>query len=255
MSEAVPTTAPAADPVATSAEHLAHLHKMSTTAGVTNLDYVALNQTAIVAVVFGVLSLLAFVSPVLLVIPLVGVVVGVVAIRQINASAGTQAGRGMAIAGLALSALLGGGAAAREVISAASAGGDKARIAATLAELGADVREGKYREAHALFDDEFRARVKLAKFESTWRALQAPAPAGVGPLERLEWNGVAPAFDSAGGKPAAYAKARIKFARSNDERLDVRLRPAGDRWLITDLPAFFPKERESKDTFDLPQGF
>ncbi len=53
MSQAPSTATSAAD------EHLERLHKMSTTAGVTNTGYVAVNQTAVVALVLGVLSAIA----------------------------------------------------------------------------------------------------------------------------------------------------------------------------------------------------
>src|SRR5688572_22362990 len=86
----------------TAAEHLAHLHKMSTTAGVTNQDYVAVNTVAIVAAVLGLASGLAFFGWLMLVVPLAGIVFAVVAIRQINDSSGTQTGKGLAMIGLAL---------------------------------------------------------------------------------------------------------------------------------------------------------
>src|SRR5437763_244038 len=100
----VAQTTPTADSTSpTQADaHLASLHKMSTTAGVTNLGYVAVNQTAIVAALLGLASALAFFGWLLLVIPIVGVVFAIVAIRQINDSSGTQTGRGLALLGLAL---------------------------------------------------------------------------------------------------------------------------------------------------------
>ena len=80
-------------------DRLGRLHKMSTTAGVTNLDYVAVNQTAIAAVLLGLLSLLSFAGFLLLVIPIVAVVFSILALRQIRQSNGTQTGRGLAWAG------------------------------------------------------------------------------------------------------------------------------------------------------------
>src|SRR5258707_10382788 len=75
------------------ATHLSQLHKMSTTAGITNLDYVAVNHTAIVAALLGLASALAFFGWLLLVVPVVGIVFAVLAIRQINDSSGTQTGK------------------------------------------------------------------------------------------------------------------------------------------------------------------
>src|SRR5947207_11805007 len=109
-----PTTQPidnsdAADQAVADA-HLAQLHKMSTTAGVTNAGYVAVNHTAIAAVLLGLASALAFFGWLLLVVPVVGIIFAIVAIRQINDSSGTQTGRGLAYVGLLFCLLLGGGA-------------------------------------------------------------------------------------------------------------------------------------------------
>lgn len=255
MSDAVPT--PAADaPGDPAAEHLAHLHKMSTTAGVTNLDYVAVNQAAVVAAVLGVLSSLAFFSPLLLVIPLIAIAFAIAGLRQIADSAGTQTGKLLAIAGIVLSVALGGAAAARDLSANWATGGDAAAIASTLSDVQRLVRDNKYPEAYELFDQDFRARVTPKQFEAAWRAMQGEKPPGLGPLETFAWNGVTPEFGSAGGARIAGLVARIKFARSNEERIDVIVRQVGNRWLINSVP-FFPRERGrgDRDPFDLPAGF
>src|SRR5439155_24799091 len=82
---------------------LSHLHKMSTTAGLGSGEYVAINGTAIFALILGIVSALTlFEELVLLVVPLVGVVAAIVALRQISRSGGTQTGKGLATAGLVL---------------------------------------------------------------------------------------------------------------------------------------------------------
>src|SRR5436190_14896459 len=94
-----PTTPPADD------DPLAHLHKMSTTAGLGSTDYVAISPTAILALVSG-LACFFFLfdldQPILLIIPLTALVTGFVAFRQIAKSNGTQAGRGIASLGMLL---------------------------------------------------------------------------------------------------------------------------------------------------------
>src|SRR6266705_1299993 len=99
------------DPAAADA-HLAQLHKMSTTAGVTNVGYVAVNQTAIAAVLLGLASALAFFGWLLLV----------------------------------------GGAIVMGAMQIAGVRGDEKAIASTLSQIGSFVRQGKYKEAYALFD-------------------------------------------------------------------------------------------------------
>src|SRR5262245_42402152 len=87
---------------------LAHLHKMSTTAGLGSGDYVAVNGTAVFALILGLFSFLAFFSEMLLIVPLAAVVVSIIAFRQINRSSGTQTGRWIVVIAL-LAALVGGG--------------------------------------------------------------------------------------------------------------------------------------------------
>src|SRR5436190_20115121 len=88
-------TPPAAPPAAAAAgdDHLAHLHKMTTTAGLGSSDYVAVNGTAVFALLVGVASALALMSEVLLILPLVAIVAAFVALSQIRHSNGTQTGK------------------------------------------------------------------------------------------------------------------------------------------------------------------
>ena len=231
--------------------HLAKLHRMSTTAGVTNAGYVAVNQTAIAAAVLGLVSALSFFGWLLLIVPVVGIVFAVVAIRQINDSSGTQTGKGLALAGLALCVLLGGGAITRDLISVVRARGDETRIADTLAKLGQQIRDENYKGAYDLHDDAFQSKFPLTQFESTWKSVQAAS--SLGKIVSIEWNGVAPYIESEGGSPLAATKAKVKFEKAQDERFDVILRKVGDRWLITRFPAFFAEKKPGgkKDVFNL----
>src|SRR5271155_3285734 len=90
-------------PSSSDGDPLLHLHKMSTTAGLGSQDYVAVNVTSVVAVLFGLASLLAIASPVLLVFPIVGVALSLIALRQVRNSNGTQTGIALAVLGLVLS--------------------------------------------------------------------------------------------------------------------------------------------------------
>src|SRR3954451_9896103 len=93
-SQTPPTSsAPGAAPV--DDDPLAHLHKMSTTAGLGSGDYVAVNGTAVFALLVGVASALALMSEVLLILPLVAFVAGFMAWGQIRHSNGTQTGKGL----------------------------------------------------------------------------------------------------------------------------------------------------------------
>src|SRR4051794_33910846 len=87
---------------------LSHLHKMSTTAGLGSGDYVAVNGTAVFALILGLFSFLAFFSEMLLIVPLACLVASVIAFRQIGRSNGTQTGRWIVVLAL-LAALASGG--------------------------------------------------------------------------------------------------------------------------------------------------
>jgi hypothetical protein len=230
--------------------HLAQLHKMSTTAGVTNLDYVAVNQTAIVSVLLGLASALAFFGYLLLIIPIVGVIFAVVAIRQINDSSGTQTGKGLALLGLGLCVLLGGAAIANQAIAIARVKGDENKIATTLSQYGTAVREGRYKDAYDLFDDDFQSNIPYDQFRKSWEQMLDNSP--LGKLEVMEWNGVTPIFESAAGSRLAGTKIRMKFAKGSDERFDVTLRQVGSKWLIYRMPDFFTpvKKKKPEDVFN-----
>src|SRR5688500_6367590 len=73
-------------------EALHKLHRMSRTAGLGTQEYVAINVAAVMTLLLGLVSALAMVTSLLLVIPLAGVVCGVIALYQIKDSNGTQTG-------------------------------------------------------------------------------------------------------------------------------------------------------------------
>lgn len=241
-----PSPAPATD--APAEAHLASLHKMSTTAGVTNLGYVAVNHAAVLAAFLGLASLLALFHPLLLIVPVAGVIIAIVALAQIRDSSGTQTGRPLAITGLVLAVLLGGGVATKEVLAIASLKGDENQIAATLRGIGLAIRDGKFDQAYANFDEAFQERVKLEQFKQAWDNVSRM----LGPLETMEWNGVHPIFESSAGAQQAETRARVKFARSSEERFDVFLQKIGGKWRVTRFPTFFPeKRRNAANDFNL----
>jgi hypothetical protein len=219
------------------ADPLAGLHKMSTTAGVTNLDYVAVNQTAIAAVLLGLLSALSFFGYLLLVIPIVGAIFAVIALRQIADSNGTQTGRGLAALALLLCLALGGTAIAREALAVIRVKGDESGVSSAIAKVGTLIREKKYKDAYELFDPEFKKRVSPEQFESRWQSIQGGS---LGAIEAFEWNGVTPIFESSEGHRSAGTKLRIKFEKGFDDRFDVVLRESDGKWQIFRFESFFP---------------
>src|SRR5437762_797964 len=91
---------------------MTRLYKMSTTAGVGSQDYVAINNAAIVSVILGLCTALAFLGIPFLIVGAAGIVFGIIAIAQIRHSNGTQGGIGLAVLGILLSLALAGSVAA-----------------------------------------------------------------------------------------------------------------------------------------------
>src|SRR5438046_5220936 len=82
---------------------IAHLHRMSTTAGVGSQEYVAINNLAVIAALLGLGTALAFVHIFFVILGLAGIACGTIAMLQIRDSNGTQGGRGLAWTGIVLS--------------------------------------------------------------------------------------------------------------------------------------------------------
>ena len=232
----VPSTPPDDDP-------LAHLAKMSTTAGVGSQDYVAVNLAAILAALLGLASVLALLNDVWLVIPAAGVVCAIVAWRQIRNSNGTQTGSGVAMIGLALSLLIGGGVMASKSVKALAQRRDEQTLTAAMHALGDDLAAGHYHEAYMRFSERFQQRVSEAAFTETWETTLGKG-FGLGRVKTLDWNGRALFEDEPGtGRRFAWAGMIPQFQKPMDPppRWDVRFSRGPDgRWLIEDLQQVFP---------------
>src|SRR5690349_6563689 len=88
-------------------EALSHLAKMSGTGSAFGqAEYVAINPLSIAALVLGMVSLLSLVFNFFLVAAGVGIILGLLSLRQISHSNGTQSGRAFAIGGIGISLLL-----------------------------------------------------------------------------------------------------------------------------------------------------
>lgn len=227
------------------ADPLSKLHKMSTTAGVASHQYVAVNIAAVMAPLLGVASGLSIFSPLLLLIPIVGIIVALSAWRQINNSNGTETGKPLAVIGLLLSLILGGGVLGKEVVDHAKARSDARLMETLVAQLNDAVKAGKYDAAHQLFDIEFRTRVPVESFRTQWELMQRPE--AYGRLKSMTWNEVLPQYEKIEGDTslAGVIFVLVKFDRS-EGRFTFVYRKAGDGWQITGLPEMFPTERASK---------
>jgi len=228
-----------------SVDPLAGLYHMSNTAGVSTQEYVAINPTAIAALLLGFSSILVVLSNILLVLPIVGIVCGVVAIVQIRNSNQTQMGRGLAILGLLLSILLGGGKTLYEGVNAVRVTSDETKIAQLIHEFGQDVVTGNYEKAYQRCNERFRERVPLAAFEQVMKgASQLP---GLGALRSIEWNQHRMEIEEKPGASGTYAYAMALFEHVNSsypQRLVISFENSSGVWSISDIESLFPSRKQ-----------
>lgn len=223
---------------------LASLHKMSTTAGISSQEYVAINLPSIIALLVGLASVLAALSPVLLLVPVAGVAVGLVALSQIRASNGTQTGRAFAWLGIVLSLAVGSLVLAGAVVERSRTAADRGVIINQIAELGRTLDAEDYDKAYAMFSDRFRNRVNRAVFEGVWK--QSQSIPELGRIVSMHWNETSIYFEDepGSGTRVASAYAWVNFSKGKDRaRHAIVFRKAGGTWVIDDAPQLFPGER------------
>jgi hypothetical protein len=222
---------------------IASLHRMSTTAGVATSDYVAINSLALVALLLGAATLLAFAWLPLLLIGLAGIACGVMAIRDIRNSNGTQAGTPLAVLGMVLSVLLGATALAMEWASEAVIRPDRQAINRTIGQLGQHLSQRDYAAAYALFDPEFQQGsdtirpVTAEEFAEFWKSSQEE-DSEVGPLIAARGNDVFRFSTLADGTTLARTNAIFSFEKHAVEpRISFELRKQPDgSWKILAIP-------------------
>ena len=232
-SELSPTPADAPNP-------LRSLHKMSTTAGVSSQDYVAINGAAVWAAVLGAVSLLALVNDVLLVVPVVAIIFGIVALRKISNSNGTESGRIWAILGILLAAGITVGKLAYELTETRRNSADKAVIMKLIEQLGDDVKAGRFDAAYNLFDSRFKENVDHERFVNQIRLIQNNA--FYGKLAKLESNGRI-AFTDTPEPDVRLAQTLMNIQVEKGEgppRPVVVLRRENGTWMIEHIPDLFP---------------
>jgi hypothetical protein len=219
---------------------LAGLHKMSTTAGLGSTDYVAVNATAIFALIMGFASALTlFNEPILLLIPLVGMIAAIVAYRQIGKSNQTQTGRGLAALALVLCLGFGGVVFASTVSGNVRQRADLASIDKLITKLGENIQQGKFDDAYQMFDDRFRARVKVATFSDLMKVLRENPT--YGKLQNVTWKHLA-AFetDQTTGTRMAAVNVIFNYDKVGEVRQTAIFRKVEGDWALSDIPAYFP---------------
>jgi hypothetical protein len=232
-----PNTPPAdADP-------FLQLHKMSTTAGLGSADYVAINGTALASVLLGIVSAFMLLnSAVLLVLPVAGTFCGLLALRQINHSNGTQTGRGLAGVGLLLSLGFGGFYSVGQTVDAIRSRADRNQIVALIDQFGQLISRNDYHGAYNLCDQRFQQRVTEATFIQRWKT--AGGSPLIGSITSMEWNQLLDFSDDPVTRDRlASSMVMIHFAKvAGVDREGTVFRKIDGQWWIDDMPGMFPAQ-------------
>ena len=238
-----PHTPPPDDRQAAAADPLSKLHKMSTTAGVGTTEYVAINPLSVAAVLFGLASALVTFAAIFLVIPAVAVVLGLVALRQIRNSSGTQAGRGLAWTGIGLAVLFAALLGSRQVMEILATRDDMARVEALVVVFGNDIAARNYDAAYAKMSPDFTGRVTKDEFASLWNRVQDSE--FYGNIAAMRSNGIIKFEDADATRGGTIAVIDLKDkdgrVRNEKDRKSITVRKRGGDWLVDDVPEFFPK--------------
>ena len=213
---------------------------MSTTAGAASQEYVAINQTAIATLLLGLASVSVVMANLLLVLPVVAVACGIVALRQISRSNGTQSGRLLTTLGM----ILGLGMLAYVTIPAArmhyATKAEEGRIIAAVAEFGKVLVARDYDRAASMVNPDFFAKKQLTKqdFAGTWEHLTSNPY--YGELTSLVSNGLVRIDDTLAGQSASTLMVmRFSKADAPMRRSVVLGKDDSGNWRIDDIPEVF----------------
>jgi hypothetical protein len=217
---------------------LARLYRMSRTAGLASSDYTAVNAPSVVALLLGVLSVLANFEAILLVIPLAAIVVGTIAVYQIRTSNGTQTGLPLAGIGVALALGFGIWASTAQAREAARTRADRELLISMTSRLGELIRDEKYDQAYnELFSTVFRERVPFDAFQQIFVNYQRT----LGKVKSTSSNGLFNfETDPASGLRIAVGQVLFNYERGTPaERPQIIFGHRDGRWAIENIPQFF----------------
>jgi hypothetical protein len=218
---------------------------MSTTAGLGSGDYVAVNGTAIFCVITGLASALALLDNVLLVLPLAAVVGGIVALRQIAHSSGTQTGKGLVALGLLCAVAFGGFVVFRDATEGVRTRADRQVIGQVIHDLGEKFKAGDFAGAYGMFSPRFQQRVTLEQFETKMKPIRESAV--VGKLTGTTWNGLADfSTDETTGDRYCVSNIRFEFEKNKPYDTTMMLHKVEGEWKIDDIPDFFPAQQQPR---------
>lgn len=243
-SEEAAFIAASASPDAT--EALAHLKRMSGTGSAFGAtEYVAINPTSIASLLLGFATLLSALANLFLFIPIVGVVCGIIAIRQIRNSNGTQSGIGLAAGGILLSLIIGGGIMAHDALAWSATQSHSRQCAQIITKFGEEIKAQHDDVIYNTMTTEmFRSNVDYGAFHGTLDSIRRNS--SVGSLVGFRWNGAPMEFQSLGegNGNIAMTEAVVEFSGNRESlgRQEFRLSDREGTWKIDALPHLFAEK-------------
>jgi hypothetical protein len=227
------------NPTETQDDPLSHLHKMSTTAGLGSGDYVAVNGTAVFAVICGLASLLSLWHELFLIFPALTFIGGIVAWRQINLSNGTQTGKGLVIVACVLAVLFGGGVFVRQINETIQTRDDRKAVGALVLNFGEAIRKGDTEAAWQMTGEQFKSRVTRERFDTEMKTL-ADHPV-VGKLKGTSWNELVELqTDPSTRTQFASTGLQFDFEKGTGFRENPVLKKVAGQWKIEAMNKIFP---------------
>lgn len=224
-----------------STDSLGSLHKMSRTAGLSGQEYVAVNATAVAALLLGLVSSAAVMADILLILPLATLVVAIVAIIQVRNSGGTQTGQGLAIGGLILAIVFCGFVGGNAIAERQTINAEKGEIANLISQLGTNISKGDYDAAWDQFGPAFTAGVKKETFKTIWAQNQANPL--YGHISGMHWNGFLDVqIDKESGVRIARGYVIMDLDGGRSDKRSTIFRKIPDRgWVIESIESYFPQ--------------
>lgn len=213
---------------------------MSRTAGAGTTDYVAVNNLAVAALIVGLLGWLAVMDNALLLVPLIGIVLGIMAVLQIVRSNGTQTGMWLAVLGMVLSVGFAGYVGAAALAEQAAFKRDGQVIEQVRATLETSLGKGDYATSYGEFSPIFRQRMSVEEFADFWKNIESLQYGGK--IIAVGWNGRMEA-EKAPESLTRYTKVVWSFKverQAEPFTREVVLMQVEDGWKVHDVQNLFP---------------
>jgi hypothetical protein len=224
---------------------MAALHKMSRTAGAGTQEYIAINGAAVAALLLGLASILAIVSPILLTVPFTAILIAVIAIRQVRNSGGTQAGVGLSVLGIVFALGFVAAVGGKQVLDMRRETAETQQIAALMKGLGENLSQRNYDQAWMKFGARFQEGMKRQDFDSVWNQIQNSPY--YGQIKEIRWNGVPVAMSWEGDEPFAQGVFVVVLQNGGqDRRMTIFRKSANQGWRIDGMEGYFDPVNKHK---------